>query len=112
MEQNDFRQCKIVRESTAYGAVVHVVGVVDFLSTEAFETGVIDAEPAAGPLTIDFSKCAYIDSAGISVLIRARRRLGPRLRLRINEGSIVLRVLRISQLDRVFEIVNGQKPTE
>ncbi len=108
MEQSDSTKFSTVRESTAHGAVLHVRGVVDFLNTETFDAAVVEAEPVAGWLTIDFSKCAYIDSAGISVLIRARRRLDSRLRLRINEGSMVLRVLRIAQLDGVFQIVNDQ----
>jgi anti-anti-sigma factor len=105
MEQGDVRQFSTMREATVHGEVLHVFGDVDFLCTEAFDAAVIDAGSVDGGLTIDFTTCRYIDSAGLSVLIRARGRLGSRLRLRVTEGSIVLRVLRIAQLDRVFQIV-------
>ena len=98
-------QFSTVRESTTQGELLHVFGDVDFLCTETFDAAVIEAESGSRGLTIDFTACRYVDSAAILVLIRAHRRLGSRLRLRINEGSIVLRVLRIAQLDRVFQIV-------
>ncbi|MFJ6725323.1 STAS domain-containing protein [Streptomyces sp. NPDC091281] len=66
----------------------------------------------AGPrpdLLVDLRPVSFIDCGGLGVLLRARNRaLARRGRLRlISDGGVVRRVLRLTGLAKVFEVLPG-----
>ena len=57
-------------------------------------------------LALDMAQVAFMDSAGVEVLVAARRRIdleGGRLKV-LNPSRRVLRVLEVTGIDRLFEI--------
>jgi anti-sigma B factor antagonist len=56
---------------------------------------------------LDFSKCTFIDSTGLGVLVSAYKKCAEfngSFRLRSVNNPNVLRVFRLSRLDKVFDI--------
>jgi anti-anti-sigma factor len=87
--------------------VLHVSGVVDYVTAPRFTTEVMDfVQGPPGPLLVDLTETTYVDSAGISTLVKAHETLaerGQRLTL-IVSTPVVLRVLSIFTLDAIFAI--------
>jgi len=54
---------------------------------------------------VNLTKCRYLDSSGLTVLVRQRKRLGGRLRVLVRPASSVSRVLQIAGLDRALAVV-------
>jgi anti-sigma B factor antagonist len=83
-------------------------GDIDLATNAAFRAALDDAF-SHGPvdLVLDLNEVTFIDSTGLGTLISARRRAhvfkGSLLLVCGNE--VVLRVLRITGLDRVFDMV-------
>lgn len=58
---------------------------------------------------IDFSKCNFIDSTGLGVLISIRKRclrLNGNIKLYSIENPDVIKVFKLTRLDKIFEISN------
>ena len=61
---------------------------------------------ASGPIRIDLSAVRYLDSAFLSALVRLRRRLPETAVEIVVEGESLRRIFRITQLDRLFDLVS------
>lgn len=86
--------------------VVAVSGAIDLASRAAFTR--ILAPSAFAPesrIIVDLTDCSYIDSSGLSVLIRAHKENGERLRVVVPSREAVYRVFKICNLDRLFHMV-------
>jgi len=83
-------------------------GVIDLATIKAFRKA-LDEVFISGPveLVLDLNAVTFIDSTGLGALISARRRAHAfkGSLLLACDIDVVLRVLRITGLDRVFEIV-------
>ncbi len=91
------------REDTA---VVAVFGDVDLHSAEALdETLETAVARGATSVVVDLSRATFVDSQGLGVLLRHRRRLDPRggFRLVVARPEI-RRVFEVSALDQIFPI--------
>jgi anti-sigma B factor antagonist len=94
---------------TAGYAVVEVAGEVDVASAPELRDCLqqtIDA--GSRQLVVDLRRISFIDSVGLGVLVGAQRRLRRHghdggVHLVVAEG-LVLRVLRVTGLDRVFPL--------
>ncbi len=67
----------------------------------------LQAGSEGGTLIIDLSAVSFIDSAGLTVLIDAHKRAartGGEVRLVVQEGQQVYRILQITGLTRMFKI--------
>jgi anti-anti-sigma factor len=82
--------------------VVNVFSEVDISTAPEFEAEVARAD--AERVVIELSDCRYMDTSGISVLTRAYRRLGGRLRIVVAPNSNVERVLRLLHLHSLLRI--------
>lgn len=81
-----------------------VTGEIDADNCEDFLDRVLDAEPSEGPLFVDLSGLTFIDSSGISALLRIKSELDQRghsLQLHSPTDS-VHRVLQITGLLETF----------
>jgi anti-sigma B factor antagonist len=87
--------------------VVHVAGEVDVYTSPSLKVALADATGDGCRVIIaDLGKVPFIDSSGLGVLVGALRRVreaGGELRL-VSEHEAVVKILRITGLDRVFPL--------
>jgi anti-sigma B factor antagonist len=87
--------------------VVSVMGEVDRATAPALErTLATVAEEGTGAVIVDFTRCRFLDSSGLRILVEAKARLAEsnrRLALVVS-NSIVMRVFQITRFDDLFEI--------
>jgi anti-sigma B factor antagonist len=103
-----YQQFAAIEEFGPGGHVLRVFGDVDFPNAPAFEAAVREVSAAVRDvLTIDLTECRYFDSSGITVLVRAHKTLGHRMRLLVLRDSIVFRIMQIANLDRLFTVVSA-----
>ena len=89
------------------GAVLRIAtDRVDFTIAEAFKTRLKQAVPeGTGPVAIDLSGVEFIDSSGLGALVALRKPLPQDRPIRlVGAPPFVDRVLRLTCLDRIFEI--------
>lgn len=112
---DEYSQFAAVRESNPDGQVLHVFGDVDVLTAQQFEDAILEAAAeqavSGGSVTVNFTRCRYLDSSGLAVLVRARRRLGSHLSILVTPRTMISRVLHITSLDRVFNVVTELRPS-
>ena len=86
-------------------SVLEIAGSIQHGDTPAFEEGIERVlNDGARFIVLDFSKLRYICSSALGVLIASKRKIRRRegdIRIVLQEGD-VLRVFRITLLDRVF----------
>jgi anti-sigma B factor antagonist len=87
--------------------VVSVAGDVDLASARALEQTLLGAtEDQTGDLIVDLTDCTFLDSRGLRALVGTKGRLERTerpLALVLSNPS-VLRILRITHCDELFEI--------
>jgi anti-sigma B factor antagonist len=80
--------------------IIAVSGELDLASTDQLDKAIRDAEQSAtGWIVIDLDDLSYMDSAGLSVLLQARRRArenGTRLRFVRSRHEQVTRLLSLT----------------
>ena len=87
-------------------AVLSVAGEVDMSTAEDLRTAIETAGARACEVWVDLSETSFMDSSGLHAMARARASLADanlRLALICTDGP-VLRVLKLSGFDRIFEI--------
>jgi anti-anti-sigma factor len=87
--------------------IVHVRGDIDVLTSESFRDALIASERDSERIVISMLDCHYLDSTGLTVLISAQRRLGPRLAVVISQGGNVAKIIEIASLGRFLRIVSS-----
>lgn len=102
MRTDSYRQFATVLEVVDNGHMLHVFGDVDLCEAEDFATAIDEAAADGDPVLVNLTKCRYMDSSGLSILIRANKRYGTQLRLIIAENSIIARIVRLTSLDGVI----------
>ncbi len=90
-----------VHDDTAEINVVHVVGDVDIANSKQFEEMLMKGDAGRG-LVVNLTECSYIDSTGLSVLVRAKRRLGDAFSVIAHPEGMVRRILELTQLWKVL----------
>ena len=87
--------------------VVSVMGELDLAAVPGFERTLLDVtEAAAGEVIVDLTRCSFLDSRGLRVLVATKQRLersGRSLRL-VAAGPIVMRIFRFTGFDELFDI--------
>lgn len=89
--------------------VVTLTGEVDVYTAPVLRERLIEAIETQCPLVvIDMTAVGFIDSSGLGVLVSALKRVRERdAQMRIATGQeAILKVFRITGLDRVFETCN------
>jgi anti-sigma B factor antagonist len=84
---------------------IHLIGELDLAGSKQTEEALRQAEESnAEAIVLDIDGLRFIDSTGLSLLLRAKRRHdGDRGRLRMTRGNgHVAEMLRITGLDRVL----------
>jgi anti-sigma B factor antagonist len=87
--------------------VVSVMGELDLAAVPGFErTLQAVTEAATGEVIVDLSRCSFLDSNGLRVLVATGQRLerSSRSLALVAAGPIVMRIFRFTGLDASFEI--------
>jgi len=96
--------------SAGSDGALNVAGELDLAAADEFATAVLEhATGSSGPVVLDFAGVEFLDSTGVSALVRIRNTFldqGRTLSLR-NVAERPLRVLQITAMDAVFEIENA-----
>ena len=82
---------------------VSASGDIDLHNVEAFQRLVVDASADSPTLVVDLSAVTYCDSATLSALLAAARTT--RLTLVVPEGGTTHRLITLTGLDRVTNVV-------
>jgi anti-sigma B factor antagonist len=96
---------EVTRDGDA--AVVRIEGEVEFATAPRLRATLLDlAQEGASPVVLDLADVSFVDPAGISLMIQAKKRLASAnsdLVLRSPQAS-VRRVLEISGVTELFQI--------
>ena len=68
---------EIIRKSLASTPLLEIEGDIDHASTDTFDRAVRECLDGGQRLLLDLTRCGYIDSGGLAVLIYLTRRLTP-----------------------------------
>ena len=101
--------CRLDLEESEHWPVARLTGEIDLSNAQALGDQVEAAvSNRAGGLVLDLSGITYLDSTGLHLIFRLARRLGDRqqaLRLVVPEESRIRRLLRVTGVSTVAEIV-------
>jgi anti-sigma B factor antagonist len=80
------------------GTAIRLSGELDLASAPDLDDALSAAIDAGGEIIVDFGRCTFIDSTGISTIVRAARQL-------VDQGGRRLEIIRLhSQPQKVFQI--------
>jgi anti-anti-sigma factor len=96
----------VVHEERDAAHVIHAFSDIDIFLAQEFEREIEKAK-SAHRVVIDLSECRYVDSSVLSVLVRAKKMLGSKLRVVSPEGTPIRRILRMTALETFLPVVNG-----
>lgn len=83
--------------------LVHVIGELDIGNYTELSDAIDRAAGAApGPLIVAFLECTYVDTSGLTALVRAHRLYGKRLHVVVGPESKVHRIFEITGLHRAL----------
>lgn len=94
----------VVYEDTTRGDVVHVVGDLDRSVVPQLDDMLQRAVAAAGDVTVDLTRCRYIGSLGMRVLLRAREQARGRFTTLVDPASDAARMLNIAKVQELLGI--------
>lgn len=98
------RSQAVIHETLEPAEVLHVFGDVDIFSAPELESAIARAVRIGRILIVDLLECRYIDSTAVSVLVRAHRALGDRLRVVAPQTGTVRRVLTLTEIGRIIRV--------
>lgn len=103
-------------DGTGAWPVVRLRGEIDLSNADALGEAAAGAVPnSAAGLVLDLSGVTYLDSTGVRLVFRLARRLGDRqqaLRLVVPDGARIARVLDLSSVRTVAEVVRTHTPDD
>jgi anti-anti-sigma factor len=90
-------------------ALVTLVGEFDLTGVEAFQRKIeqVRADCSADQLTLDCSRLAFIDAAGVRMLEAVARAAGERPPTLRGVSPLLRRILELTQTDDLFHIAEG-----
>jgi anti-sigma B factor antagonist len=99
------------REEPA-GTVIEAVGEVDLTTAAQLREALLAAvgTSAQSSIIVDLSKVDFIDSAGLALLVEARKRLSPEgrtLSILLSPGRQPERVLKLGRFDTIMTLAHS-----
>ena len=94
------------------GTVIEAVGEVDLTTAPQLREALLGAvgETEKPPVIVDLSKVDFIDSAGLALLVEARKRLSPdgrTLSILLAPGRQPERVLKLGRFDTIMTLAHN-----
>lgn len=94
----------VVCEGTTRGDVIHVVGDLDRSVVPELD-GMLQRAIAAGyDVTVDLTRCRYIGSLGVRVLLRAREQMRARFVTLVDAASAAAHLLKIANVQELLGV--------
>lgn len=108
----DAAQLNVASRLTEKGALIEAVGEVDLTTARLLHEPLMDAVngPENLPVIVDLSRVDFIDSAGLALLVEARKRLAPEgrpLHVLLTQGKQPERVLKLGRFDTIMALAYG-----
>jgi anti-anti-sigma factor len=105
-------ELSVEEKGTDRGQVIEVVGEVDLTTVSLLREPLLSqvSKNPASNVIVDLTRVDFIDSAGLALLVEARKRLatdGRSLYLIIAPGRQPERVLRLVRFDTIMKLVYG-----
>ncbi len=102
-------QLEVNSRSTDKGTLVEAVGEVDLTTATQLREPLMEAVTGAekSPVIVDLSQVDFIDSAGLALLVEARKRLAPEgrtLNVLLTQGRQPERVLKLGRFDTIMHL--------
>jgi anti-sigma B factor antagonist len=102
-------QLTVNSRSTDKGALIEANGEVDLTTVLQLREPVLEAvnNSDKSPVIVDLSHVDFIDSAGLALLVEARKRLAPEgrvLHILLTPGRQPERVLRLGRFDTIMNL--------
>lgn len=104
---------EVSSRTTGRGILVEAVGDVDLTTTPILHNCLMESVQAtieateAAHLSVDLRRVDFIDSAGLALLVAARKRLAPAMRslqVLLTPGQQPERVLRLGRFDTIMAL--------
>ena len=94
---------RISTERDGDSVTIALFGELDLASADELDQAVRDCEETEiGRVVLDLSNVCFIDSSGLRVLLKARKRMGPRLQFVPSRHDAVTRLLAITRTEEIF----------
>lgn len=102
-------QLNVNSRATEKGAVIEAIGEVDLTTAPQLREPLMEAVNSADktPVVVDLSRVDFIDSAGLALLVEARKRLAPdarTLHVLLTPGRQPERVLKLGRFDTIMNL--------
>lgn len=103
----------VISRTTARGIIIEVAGELDLTTVKVFEEPLAEgiritvSAAEAAVLSVDLRRVDFIDSAGLAVLVTARKRLASAKRsiqILLTQGQQPDRVLKLGCFDRIMTL--------
>lgn len=101
-----------IRTEDAQGCcVLHVIGEVDLYTSPELRKAILNALRASNDLQLRLGDVEYMDSSGVATLVEGLKTAGKSKRKfqLVSPSTAVTKVLQLSRLDTLFEIVAGDR---
>ncbi len=105
-------QLTINQRATDKGALIQAVGEVDLTTAPQLKALLMEAVsgPEKSAIIVDLSQVDFIDSAGLALLVEARKRLSQEqrpLHILLTPGRQPERVLRLGRFDTIMNLAHS-----
>lgn len=102
-------QLSVTSRATEQGALVEAAGEVDLTTAPQLREPLMEAVNGAAKtaVIVDLSRVDFIDSAGLALLVEARKRLAPEeraLHILLTPGRQPERVLKLGRFDTIMHL--------
>ena len=89
--------------------VLHVQGEIDLYTSPELRKAILNALRSSNALQLDLAGVEYMDSSGVATLVEGLKTSGKSKQTfqLVSPSSAVTKVLQLSRLDSLFEIVPG-----
>jgi anti-anti-sigma factor len=102
-------QLTVNQQTTDKGFLIQAVGEVDLTTAPFLRAPLMETVNggAGGPVIVDLSQVDFIDSAGLALLVEARKKLAPAARplhVLLTPGRQPERVLKLGRFDTIMNL--------
>ena len=107
-------QLTVNGHTTEKGLLIEAVGEVDLTTATQLREPLMEAVSSAQktPVVVDLSQVEFIDSAGLALLVEARKKLAPEgrtLHILLTPGRQPERVLKLGRFDTIMNLAYDLK---
>jgi anti-sigma B factor antagonist len=84
--------------------VLEVSGEVDLANADAFRAAVVDADRVALVEALDLTRCTYMDSTGIGVVVALYKALDKPVPVSVRRGSHLVRLFTVAGVGEIMDL--------